>query len=116
MFKEEFPIDTTFLYETKLLADLWYQWIKTDYENKIYEIILPKKKPRKSKDNPDPKLSEEEKEDNKSISRVRIKVENAIWWAKRFWIVSQVFRNKSDTFNDNIMEVSCAMWNLHILF
>ena len=116
MFKDEFSPKNKSFKETTLLADLWYLWIVSDYWDKIKEIIMPEKKSRKSKKNPEPSLSEIQKEDNKKISRFRIKVENAIWWVKRLGIVTQVFRNKCKKFNDAIMEVACAIWNLHILF
>ena len=64
--------------------DLWFLWIVTDYGDQIKEIIIPEKKPRTSKENPEPKLTEEQKERNKNKSQLRVKVENAISWCKRF--------------------------------
>lgn len=130
MFKKEFDIEKfkkiikeklekwydNPLERIKLLVDLWYQWIVWDYSNLVKEIEIPQKKPRKSKNNPNPELTEKQKEENKTKSKSRVKVENAIWWAKRLWIISTVFRNKCDDFNDTVMEISCALWNFHLSF
>ena len=96
--------------------DLWFLWIVTDYGDQIKEIIIPEKKPRTSKENPEPKLTEEQKERNKNKSQLRVKVENAISWCKRFGIVSTIFRNKCDKFNDIVMEIACSLWNFHLVF
>ena len=116
MFKEEFPKTEILLQNQKLLVDLWYQWIVTDYGAKTKEIIIPEKKPRKSKSNPEPKLTEEQKKTNRNKSKLRVRVENAIAWCKRFWIVSTIFRNKFEKFNDVIMEVACSLRNFHLVF
>jgi len=53
LFKEEFDPKTDWFTSTKASTDLGYQGIKTDYlspEN----IDIPHKKPRPSKQNPDP--------------------------------------------------------------
>ncbi len=55
------------------------------------------------------------KESNKIIASFIIKVENAIGWAKRYWITYKIYRNKSKKFNDDIMEVACGLWNLHLI-
>ncbi len=121
MLKEEFPpelnsegIHPFIIY--KVLVDLGYLGIKKDYQNCIRKIIIPDKKPRKSKKNPKPELTPNQKEKNRIKSQVRIKVENAICGAKRMNIVSQLFRNKSSFFNDLVMEISCSIWNFHLKF
>ena len=116
MFKKEFWKDKTIFNETNILTDLWYIWIVSDYWEIMAWILIPEKKPRKSKNNPNPELTKEQKESNKIISSFRIKVENAIWWAKRLWILTQIFRNKSVQFCDDIMETACSIWNFHLLF
>jgi len=116
MLKDEFLNKKSVFSESNLMLDLWYLWFEKDFWDNSLWILIPKKKPRKSKDNPEPELTKEEKESNKIISSFRIKVENAIGWAKRYWIVSQIYRNKSETFNDDIMEVACGLWNFHLSF
>ncbi len=95
-------------------VDLGFLGIEKDYEGRIKAVVIPEKKPRKSKKNPAPELTEEQKERNKGKSQTRVKVENAIGGAKRFGAVTQIFRNKKEKFNDSFMEASCALWNLHL--
>ena len=116
MFKKEFNKDGDIFIESNLLLDLWFFWIVWDYWSNIKWILIPEKKKRKTKNQADNSLTDEQKESNKIISSFRIKVENAIWWAKRFGALSQIFRNKSDNFCDEVMETACALWNLHLLF
>ena len=116
MFKNEFLDNKWVFLETNLMLDLGYLWFEKDFWNDVLWILIPKKKARKSKNNPEPELTLEEKESNKIISSFRIKVENAIGWAKRYWIISQVYRNKFEKFNDNIMEIACGLWNFHPSF
>jgi len=121
MFKEEFPpklnnreIHPFILY--KILVDLGYLGIEKDYAKCIDNIIIPDKKPRKSKKNPNPELTSKQKKENREKSQIRVRVENAICGSKRLGIVSQVFRNKSLEFNDLVMEISCSLWNFHLSF
>ena len=121
MFKKELPPNKKaksehFLKNYELWVDLGFLGIETDYEGNIKAIVIPEKKPRKSKKNPKPALTEEQKERNKTKSRIRVKVENAIGGAKRFGAVVQVFRNKKEDFNDTVMEIACGLWNFHLDF
>ena len=116
MLKEELLEVKGLFSETTLLLDLWYYWAENDFWDWAKAILIPKKKPWRSKKNPYTELTKEEKESNRIISSFRIKVENAIGWAKRFWAVTQIFRNKSEKLNDDVIEVACALWNFHLLF
>lgn len=95
-------------------VDLGFLGIEKDYQGDIKAIVIPEKKPRKSKKNPNPQLTERQKADNRAKSRIRVKVENSICGAKRFGIVTQVFRNKDEILNDSAMEIVCGLWNLHL--
>jgi len=119
LLKELFPpeskiIDLLNCYE--ILVDLGFIGIEKDYAEKLTEIVIPLKKPKKSKKNPNPQLTARQKELNKSISSSRVRVEHAIGGAKRLGAVSQVFRNKKLEFNDLVMEVACGLWNFHLKF
>jgi len=116
MLKDELLKVKEIFSESNLLLDLWYFWVENDFWNHSLWILIPKKKPKKSKKNPNTELTVKEKESNKIISSFRIKVENAICWVKRYWSVSQIYRNKSEEFNDSIMEVACWLWNFHLVF
>jgi hypothetical protein len=116
MLKNEFLEKKEIFLETNLMLDLGYQWFINDFWETTAWILIPEKKDRKSKKKPNPELTLEQKESNKIISSFRIKVENAIGWAKRLGIVSQIFRNKSEVFNDDVMEIACGLWNLHLIY
>jgi len=68
-------------------------------------IIIPKKKPIGKE------LTEAEKENNKSISSVRVIVENVISGIKRCRIVKDVFRNTKLHFDDLVMFLACGLHN-----
>ncbi len=68
-------------------------------------IHQPKKKPRGGE------LSAEEKEENKLISRVRVIVEHVIAGIKRCRIVKDVFRNTKADYDDEVIELACALHN-----
>jgi hypothetical protein len=71
-------------------------------------VSIPERKPRK-KD-----LSMSQKEKNKKKSSVRVLVEHAIGGAKRLKIVTDVFRNRIEGFDDQAMLISCGLWNYHL--
>ena len=93
--------------DMRFWTDLGYIGIENEYP--WLNTIMPKKKPKGGE------LTEDEKSVNKMISGIRIKVEHAIGGVKRFGIVSDVFRNKTDNFDDKVMEISCGLWNYHLL-
>ena len=51
---------------------------------------------------------------NKAISGFRVLVEHAIGGLKRFGIATEKCRNKNDKFNDQVMTISCGLWNYHL--
>lgn len=111
-FKDEFPAEPppgmpSPQEDLRFWTDLGYTGIENDYP--CLNVIMPKKKPRGGE------LTEDEKSVNKMISSIRVKVEHSIGGAKRFGIVSDIFRNKSDNFDDKVMEISCGLWNYHLL-
>lgn len=116
-FKDEFPNEPPSKpppdtppseYDLRLLTDLAYLGIEKDYPN--LNVVMPKKKPKGKE------LTTEEKATNKQISSTRVKVEHAIGGVKRYGIATNIFRNKSDDFNDKIMELACGLWNYHLMY
>jgi hypothetical protein len=91
----EFPEGST------LYKDTGFQ----GYEPAGVNTRQPKKKPRKGE------LTNEEKEENSLISKMRIIVEHVICGIKRCRIVKDVFRNTKDKFDDLVMEISCGLHN-----
>ena len=114
MLKEELPPDLDWFSELKVLVDLGYLGIQSDYEGD--DIDLPFKKPRKSKKNPEPQLTDEQKAANRILSQARIFVENAIGGIKRYNILVHAFRNHKENFQDDVIAVSAALWNLSLSY
>jgi hypothetical protein len=111
LFKSEFSTKKDWFERIKAAFDLGYQGVKKDYrfsEN----ISIPNKKPRKSKKNPAPKLTDDQKNENKLISKKRIYVENAISGMKRFQILVNRLRNKSDFIKDIVIRLAAGLFNL----
>ena len=71
-------------------------------------IRMPRKKP-KGKD-----LTEEQKQENREISRFRVLVEHAICGAKRCRIIKERLRCHKFEFDDLIMELACGLHNFRI--
>ena len=78
------------------------------YEPEGVSTYQPKKKPRGKE------LTPEEKETNRLISRVRVKVEHSIGGVKVFRIVHDIFRNIKEGFVDLVMETVCGLFNFRL--
>ena len=72
------------------------------------EIVSTEKKPRKKE------LTQKEKENNRKISKVRVKVEHAISGIKRSRSVKDVLHNTKDGFSDLVMVIACSLHNLRV--
>jgi len=73
-------------------------------------ILQPTKKPRGGH------LTAEEKERNRQIARIRIRVEHAIGGVKRYRIVKDQLRNWKQDFRDRVMETCCGLHNFRLNF
>ncbi|MBF0414117.1 MAG: hypothetical protein HQK70_15610 [Desulfamplus sp.] len=113
MLKNEFSPEHQWFETINVVVDLGYQGIKTDYKGE--RIDIPHKKPRKSKNNPEPILTDEQKSDNHALSSVRILVENAISGIKRFNILVHAFRNHKDNMEDDSIVLAAGLWNFLLL-
>lgn len=113
MLKYEFPTEEAWFEHLKVFVDLAYQGIRKDYKGE--NIFIPHKKPRKSKNNPNPSLTDEQKHYNKEVSKTRIVVENAISGMKRFNLIVHAFRNKKLNFHDDVMVLCAGLWNLNVI-
>ncbi len=67
-----------------------------------------KKKPRGGE------LTAAEKQANRKLARLRVRVEHAIAGVKRSRIVKDIFRNKKPGLSDESMEVACGLHNLRV--
>lgn len=90
----------------KIHGDLGFKGLDTEYPD--HRFSLPVRKPR-TRD-----LTDAQKARNRKKSGVRVLVEHAIGGIKRLGIVSQVFRNRKEGFDDTAMLVSCGLWNYHL--
>ena len=75
MLKAEFPPDYDWFATLKVLVDLGYLGIRTDYAGT--EILVPHKKPRKCQHHSQPTLTADQKAHNRAVSQVRIAIEHA---------------------------------------
>jgi len=87
---------------------LWQDTGFQGHDPEGVNIKMPTKKPKGKE------LSEEQKETNRSISSVRVKVEHAIGGAKICRIVKDRFRCHKFGFDDLVMELACGLHNLRI--
>jgi hypothetical protein len=114
MFKKEFEPKSNWFKIFKVYVDLGYQGFANDY--KTAALFIPYKKPRKSKNNPNPELTKEQKDYNKEISSIRVKVEHAIAGMKRYNCFSYRYRNKTDSTHDFFKLLSAALWNFNLSY
>lgn len=77
-------------------------------------LEIPFKKPYKSKSNPDPQLTKEQKEYNKEVSKVRIYVEHAIGGLKRYRVLINRNRLKKYSLKNDILGICAGLWNFKI--
>ena len=110
MLKQELPPELDWFTDIHIRVDLGSLGIQADYRGD--QIDIPTKKPRKSKKNPSPALSAEQKAENKALSQVRIFVEHAIGGMKRYNILVHTFRNRIENFEDDVIGVCAGLWNL----
>ena len=76
-------------------------------------IITPHKKPRKSKSNPNPVLTEEQKQENRQLGKIRIRVEQVIRELKIFRILSERYRNRRKRFSLR-MNLVAGLYNFEL--
>lgn len=79
-------------------------------------MAIPIKKPRKSKKNPNPQLSDEQKAVNRALSQARIFIEHAISGMKRYHILVYVFRNRKTDFEDDAVSICAELCNLALYY
>jgi hypothetical protein len=113
MMKAEFDTHLSWFLTVTLLADLGFLGANKDYGAQA-DIRLPHKKPRKSKNNPSPELTEAQKNENRVHSQKRIVVEHAIGGMKHFHCLTHRIRNQSTSFIDQLLGLGAGLWNFKI--
>lgn len=110
--KQEFPNDKNWFKDFKVIVDLGFQGIASLY--KIKDLIIGEKKPRKSKENPEPKLTPEQKTKNTCVSKQRIYVEHAIGRMKKYRMLKNRSRLKSKKLKNRILGIAAGLWNYYL--
>lgn len=59
-------------------------------------------------------MTAEEKEQNRKLSRIRVRVEHALAGVKRSRSVKDVLRNTKESFSDSAMVAACGLHNLRV--
>ena len=85
---------------------LWQDTGFQGYEPQGVTTFQPRKKPK------DGELTPQEKEANRRISRVRVRVEHSIAGVKVFRIARDIHRNLKANFEDTLLETACGLHNL----
>lgn len=115
LLKDEWPPQKPWFRSIRVSLDLGYLGITKDYSH-AQNISLPHKKPRKSKANPSPELTESQKNENRFFAKKRVVVEHAIGGMKCFYSLSIKLRNHINTFADDLIGLAAGLWNLKISF
>jgi hypothetical protein len=98
---------------TTVRVDLGFLGASKDY-GCLSDFRMPHKKPRKSKNNPNPQLTEAQKKQNRAFSKIRVLVEHAIGGMKHFHCLTHRIRNHSIQLIERFFGVSAGLWNLKI--
>jgi hypothetical protein len=114
MLKTEFPPELAWFADLHVWVDLGYLGMQADYTGD--QIHIPTKKPRKSKKNPTPQLSDEQKAANTVLSQIRIFIEHAIGGMKRYNILVHVFRNRKADVEDDAIGICAGLWNFALSY
>lgn len=114
MMKTEFdPDENCWFSDHGLFVDLGFLGIKKDYDAK--QIFIPfKRTKRKSKEDPETELTKNQKEYNKSVSKIRIKVEHAIGGLKRYRFLSDRLRCRDAAFYSQVAGIAAGLWNFQL--
>lgn len=111
--KQEFEPGQGWFRKHRVLFDLGFVGVAKLYAFK--ELVIGEKKPRKSKKNPKPKLSKEQKQKNKQISKERIYVEHAIGRMKKYRILKNRCRTKCQEMKNTVIGICAGLSNYQLL-
>jgi CRISPR/Cas system-associated protein endoribonuclease Cas2 len=112
MFKKEFDPSLDWFSIFDIYIDLGYAGFDKNYQTN--NTFIPHKKPKKSKNNPNPQLTKIQKDENREMSRKRVAVENVIGGMKRFRCLVEKFRNHIPNIKDIVILITAGIWNFNI--
>ena len=113
LLKKEFPPEKGWFKNQRVVIDLGFVGIEKVYE--IKEVVIGFRRPRKSKDNPTPKLTKEQQAWNTGVSKERIYVEHAIGGMKRYRILKNRCRIKCEVLKNEIIGICAGLWNYQLM-
>ena len=113
LMKKAFDPTLKWFHRVDLWLDLGFQGAERDYGAKS-KINLPNKRPRKSKNNPNPKLTAAQMKHNRQHAKTRVSVEHAIGGMKAFHCLAHRIRNHLDAIIEYLFWVPAGLWNLKI--
>jgi len=90
--------------EITIQGDLGFYGLDNEYVN----VEVPHKKPKGGE------LTEQQKEENRLLAKERVVCEHAFSGVKRYGIVSQVYRNRIQNFDDRSMLTAAGLWNFYL--
>lgn len=91
--------------EIGIELDLGFLGIEQQYNN----IHIPHRQPRGGE------LTEAQKADNRALNQTRVVCENAFAGVKRYRVVSAVYRNRIEEFDDRLMLTAAGLWNFYLM-
>jgi hypothetical protein len=89
-------------------SDLWQDSGFQGFAPEGVKVHQPKKKPKNGT------LTEDEKAENREISKERVEIEHQIGGIKRCKIVADIFRNRKDYYGDDVFETACGLHNFRL--
>jgi hypothetical protein len=111
--KKVFDPKSSWFPNMNVWLDLGFQGAQTDYGGKS-KIHLPHKRPRKSKKNPQAKLTAAQEKHNLKHARTRVPAEHAIGGMKVFHCLTHRIRNHLDPLIEYLFLIPAGLWNLKI--
>ncbi len=111
LFKQLFDQKIPWFSEASIFLDLGFYGANSDYGS---NALLPYKRKRKSKKNPNPTLSAQQVSHNAKHAKIRISVENSIAGMKSFHCLMHRIRNHSPLLIDHLFCLSAGLWNFKI--
>ncbi len=91
--------------EVKIQADLGFEGLQNEYVN----VEIPHKKPKGGK------LTDEQKEENRALASERVVCEHSFAGVKRYRIAADVYRNRTEGFDDASMLTAAGLWNFYLM-
>jgi hypothetical protein len=111
--KKVFNPQLNWFHHVNVWLDLGFQGAAREYGSKA-KINLPHKRPKKSKNNPKPKLTAAQIKHNQAHARIRVSVEHAIGGMKAFHCLTHRIRNHLTSLIEYLFWLPAGLWNLKI--